>query len=118
MVSGPGSRLSVCAHTQSCHLESASRRSLPDETADRFRRRKKTLRRIAVSRSCHSTSASAAETRSTWNVCTFDQDAAVRKMAYLLNLGTRELEIRIALGASQRNILSLVVRQGMAISPA
>jgi len=39
-------------------------------------------------------------------------------MAYLLNLGTRELEIQIALGASQRNILSLVVRQGMAISPA
>ena len=37
-------------------------------------------------------------------------------MAYLVNQGTRELGIRIALGASQRNILSLVVRQGMALA--
>ncbi|MGC1647643.1 MAG: ABC transporter permease [Candidatus Sulfotelmatobacter sp.] len=37
-------------------------------------------------------------------------------MAYLVNQGTRELGIRLALGASQRNILSLVVRQGMALA--
>jgi ABC-type antimicrobial peptide transport system permease subunit len=37
-------------------------------------------------------------------------------MAYLVYQGTRELGIRIALGASQRNILSLVVRQGMALA--
>jgi ABC-type antimicrobial peptide transport system permease subunit len=37
-------------------------------------------------------------------------------MAYLVNQGTRELGIRIALGASQCNILSLVVRQGMALA--
>lgn len=37
-------------------------------------------------------------------------------MAYLVNQGTRELGIRIALGASQRNIVSLVVRQGMALA--
>ena len=37
-------------------------------------------------------------------------------IAYLVNQGTRELGIRIALGASQRNILSLVVRQGMALA--
>jgi ABC-type antimicrobial peptide transport system permease subunit len=37
-------------------------------------------------------------------------------MAYLVNQGTRELGIRIALGASQRNILSLVVWQGMALA--
>jgi predicted permease len=37
-------------------------------------------------------------------------------MAYLVNQGTRELGIRIALGASPRNILSLVVRQGMALA--
>ena len=37
-------------------------------------------------------------------------------MAYLVNQGTRELGIRIALGASQRNILSLVVRQGMVLA--
>jgi predicted permease len=37
-------------------------------------------------------------------------------MAYLVNQGTRELGIRIALGASQRNIQSLVVRQGMALA--
>ena len=36
-------------------------------------------------------------------------------MAYLVNQGTRELGIRIALGASRRNILNLVVRQGMAL---
>ena len=39
-------------------------------------------------------------------------------MAYLVNQGTRELGIRIALGASQRNILVLVVRQGMALALA
>ena len=37
-------------------------------------------------------------------------------MAYLVNQGTREIGIRMALGASQRNILSLVVRQGMALA--
>ena len=37
-------------------------------------------------------------------------------MAYFVNQGTRELGIRIALGASHRNILSLVVRQGMALA--
>ncbi len=37
-------------------------------------------------------------------------------MAYLVTQGTRELGIRIALGASPRNILSLVVRQGMALA--
>jgi ABC-type antimicrobial peptide transport system permease subunit len=37
-------------------------------------------------------------------------------MAYLVNQGNRELGIRIALGASQRNIVSLVVRQGMALA--
>jgi predicted permease len=37
-------------------------------------------------------------------------------MAYLVNQGTRELGIRIALGASPRNILDLVVRQGMALA--
>jgi putative ABC transport system permease protein len=37
-------------------------------------------------------------------------------MAYLVNQGTRELGIRIALGASPRNILSLVVPQGMVLA--
>ncbi len=37
-------------------------------------------------------------------------------IAYLVNQGTRELGIRIALGASQRNILALVLRQGMALA--
>jgi ABC-type antimicrobial peptide transport system permease subunit len=39
-------------------------------------------------------------------------------MAYLVNQGTREIGIRIALGATQRNILSLVVQQGMALALA
>jgi predicted permease len=39
-------------------------------------------------------------------------------MAYLVNQGTREIGIRIALGASQRNILRLVVRQGMILALA
>jgi predicted permease len=37
-------------------------------------------------------------------------------IAYLVNQGTRELGIRIALGASSRNILHLVVRQGMTLA--
>jgi len=37
-------------------------------------------------------------------------------MAYLVNQGRREIGIRMALGATQRNILSLVVRQGMALA--
>ena len=37
-------------------------------------------------------------------------------MAYLVNQGTREIGIRVALGATQRNIVSLVVRQGMALA--
>jgi len=37
-------------------------------------------------------------------------------MAYLVNQGTRELGIRIALGATPRRILVLVVRQGMAMA--
>lgn len=37
-------------------------------------------------------------------------------IAYLVNQGTRELGIRIALGASQKNILALVLRQGMALA--
>ena len=37
-------------------------------------------------------------------------------IAYLVNQGTRELGIRIALGASQRNILALVMRQGMSLA--
>jgi predicted permease len=37
-------------------------------------------------------------------------------MAYVVNQGTRELGIRIALGASPRNILSLVVWQGMVLA--
>jgi ABC-type antimicrobial peptide transport system permease subunit len=37
-------------------------------------------------------------------------------MAYLVNQGTREIGIRMALGATQGNILSLVVRHGMALA--
>jgi MacB-like periplasmic core domain len=37
-------------------------------------------------------------------------------MAYVVNQGTREIGIRIALGATQRNILRLVVGQGMVLA--
>ncbi|HEV2687991.1 MAG TPA: ADOP family duplicated permease, partial [Bryobacteraceae bacterium] len=37
-------------------------------------------------------------------------------MAYLVNQGTREIGIRIALGATQPGILGLVVRQGMTLA--
>jgi predicted permease len=37
-------------------------------------------------------------------------------MAYLVNQSTREIGIRIALGATQRNILRLVVGQGMVLA--
>jgi ABC-type antimicrobial peptide transport system permease subunit len=37
-------------------------------------------------------------------------------LAYMVSQGTRELGIRIALGATQRGILSLVVRQGMTLT--
>jgi predicted permease len=37
-------------------------------------------------------------------------------MAYMVSQGTRELGIRIALGATQRGILALVVRQGMTLA--
>src|SRR5262249_25363761 len=37
-------------------------------------------------------------------------------MAYLVSQGTREIGIRMALGATQRGILSLIVRQGMVLA--
>jgi predicted permease len=37
-------------------------------------------------------------------------------MAYLVNQGTREIGIRIALGATQRGIVGLVVRRGMTLA--
>jgi putative ABC transport system permease protein len=37
-------------------------------------------------------------------------------MAYLVNQGTREIGIRMALGASQRGILRLVVKQGLVLA--
>ncbi len=37
-------------------------------------------------------------------------------MAYLVSQGTREIGIRIAVGATQASILGLVIRQGMALA--
>ena len=37
-------------------------------------------------------------------------------MAYLVSQGTRELGIRLALGASPRDVLTMVVRQGMTVA--
>ena len=37
-------------------------------------------------------------------------------MAYMVNQGTREIGIRLALGATQKNILNLIVRQGMILA--
>jgi ABC-type antimicrobial peptide transport system permease subunit len=37
-------------------------------------------------------------------------------MAYMVNQGTREIGIRLALGATQKNILQLILRQGMILA--
>jgi ABC-type antimicrobial peptide transport system permease subunit len=37
-------------------------------------------------------------------------------MAYLVNQGAREIGIRLAMGATQKDILSLIIREGMALA--
>jgi ABC-type antimicrobial peptide transport system permease subunit len=39
-------------------------------------------------------------------------------MAYLVGQGTREIGIRMALGASQRSVLAMIVRHGMTVALA